>query len=80
MSENFNLQCDDLKNNIINILNQSGFPIVIIYYIIKDIYHDVENNYIGYLNTIRMKEAKQVQKKIDNIQQQISNLSNQDND
>ena len=58
MSENFNLQCDDLKNNIINILNQSGFPIVIIYYIIKDIYHDVENNYIGYLNTIRMKEAK----------------------
>lgn len=80
MSENFNLQCDDLKNNIINILNQSGFPIVIIYYIIKDIYHDVENNYIGYLNTIRMKEAKQVQKKIDNIQQQISNLSSQDND
>ena len=80
MNEDFNLKCDNLKYNIINILNESKLPIVMVYYIIKDIYHDVENSYIGYLNTVKMKEAKKVEEKIKNIEAQMSNIhdSNQE--
>ena len=80
MNEDFNIQCDNLKNNIINILNNSKLPVAIVYYIFKDIYHDVENSYIGYLNTVKINASKEAQKKIQDIQNQINNFNPSDQD
>ena len=43
--DNFNTQLNDLKNNLINTINQSGIPVGVIYYLLKDILSEVTDSY-----------------------------------
>jgi len=55
MDKDFNLVCDDLKIKLTNLINESELPVAATYYILKDIFHNVENFYIGYLNEKKIK-------------------------
>ena len=55
----FNLECDDLRNGMIQILNSKKIPIGAVYYIFKDIYHDVEMTYVAYINGAKIKKGPQ---------------------
>ena len=57
--ENISLTAEKFKQQIINILNSQDLPPIIKYYIAKDIYTQVENSYINYINTQLQQEKKQ---------------------
>lgn len=52
MNSNINLESEDFKIKLINTINKSDLPISLIYYILKDIFHDFENSYFKMLNKI----------------------------
>ena len=41
----FNTRLNNLKSDIINIVNKSGLPVGIVYYIVKDALNDITNAY-----------------------------------
>lgn len=49
MEQNINLMIEDFKDNLINTINNAGFPPSIVYYILKDVYSNVESSYFSYL-------------------------------
>ena len=55
---NINLQIDDLRNNLVDIINESNLPIAIIELIVKDLYIKVQNQYIATINSERLKDMK----------------------
>lgn len=57
MDDDFSLIAEKTKQQIINLLNSNNLPPIIKYYIIKDIYTQVENSYINYIN-ILLQEQK----------------------
>ena len=57
--DNFNTQLNDLKNNLINTINQSGIPVGVIYYLLKDILADVAESY---------KQSILIEKQVQSIQ------------
>lgn len=52
MDDDFSLIAEKTKQQIINLLNSNNLPPIIKYYIIKDIYTQVENSYINYINML----------------------------
>lgn len=63
MDKDFNLTCDDLKIKLTDLINESELPVAATYYILKDIFHSLENFYIGYLNEKKIKQVAEQQKK-----------------
>lgn len=57
--QDFSLICENLKRQIINLLNNSILPPVVKYYITKDIYTQVEKSYINYINMQLQQEKEQ---------------------
>lgn len=57
--QDFSLICEKLKQQIINLLNNNDLPPVIKYYITKDVYAQVENSYINYINAQLQQETEQ---------------------
>lgn len=55
---NFNLKCDIFKNNLLNIINENQLPIAATYYILKDIFFQIENLYIGTINQAVLNEQQ----------------------
>ena len=53
----FNTRLNNLKSDIINIVNKSGLPVGIVYYIVKDAFNDITNAYKEALVS-EMKENK----------------------
>lgn len=49
---------EELRRKIFDIINGSNLPAECVYYIIKDIYRDIENTYFQYLDSIKIKEEK----------------------
>lgn len=47
---NFNLKCENLKQSIINIINESHLPISSVYYIMELLKLDLEKQYYAILN------------------------------
>lgn len=45
MTKGFNTYINDFKKNIVDMINQSGLPVGIIYYVIKDLFSDITNAY-----------------------------------
>ena len=41
----FNTRLNNLKTDIINVVNKSGLPVGIVYYIVKDALNDITNAY-----------------------------------
>lgn len=45
MTKGFNTYINDFKKNIVDMINQSGLPVGIIYYVVKDLFSDITNAY-----------------------------------
>lgn len=54
----FNLKCDNLKQEIIEKINNSQVPIVVIYYLLKDLFNQVQKQYYGTINELRLQNQK----------------------
>ena len=77
MQEDFNYKCNHLKSDIENLMTDSKLPIAVIYFIIKDIYNDIEKFNISYLNSLSLNESEKLQQKLDhNIGTDIQNNKN----
>lgn len=61
MEKDINLQIEDLKNDCVNLINQSGLPISVAYYLFKDIMVDLQTSYENYLKQARIEETKRLQ-------------------
>lgn len=70
--DNISLIAEKLKQQIIGILNSNDLPPIIKYYIIKDIYSQIENTYINYINTQLQQEQQQDNKENKKKQGQIN--------
>lgn len=46
----FNTRCENLKNDLIENINQSRLPIAVVYFIAKGIMSEIESTYYGTLN------------------------------
>lgn len=77
MQEDFNYKCNHLKSDIENLMTDSELPIAVIYFIIKDIYNDIEKFNISYLNSLSLNESEKLQQKLDHdIETDIQNNKN----
>ena len=47
----FNTRCENLKQSLIDSINQSNLPISVVFYIAKSIMSDIESTYYGVLNS-----------------------------
>lgn len=56
--DNINLAIDDLRNGLIDIINESGLPIGVVELICKEVYNKVQMQYIAYINSEKMKNIK----------------------
>lgn len=64
----FNFQLENCKQNVITILNNSKMPIGALLYIIKDIYSELNSQYMASINTYSLQhpigEEKTVEVKL----------------
>lgn len=58
MEQNINLMIEDFKDNLVNTINNAGFPPSIVYYILKDVYSNVESSYFSYIRQQRRQVAE----------------------
>ena len=66
--DEFNFQLESCKQDLINILNNSKMPIGALYYIIKDIYIELNNQYMTSINSYSIKNPKEAKDVISNIE------------
>ena len=64
----FNTHLNNLKTDLVNTINKSGLPVGVAYYIIKDLFMDVQ---IAYENALRSEREAHLK----NIEE-INNLNN----
>jgi len=50
MEKSINIQIEEFRSNLLNLVNNSGLPAAMVYYIYKDIGKEVENAYYSVLN------------------------------
>lgn len=67
----FNTYLNNFKTNMINTINDSGLPVGVVYYIMKDILNDIQN---AYENTLKKEkeESKRI-KDTENTEQETEN-------
>ena len=59
MDNNINLVIEDFKNSIVENINNCGLPPAMVFYVMKDVYRDVEDGYKRYLD-----QAKEAEKQV----------------
>ena len=60
----FNLKCENFKQKVMTLINQSDLPISMIYYMFQSLYKDIEATYINAIYQQKKKEeAKQQENK-----------------
>lgn len=62
----FNTACEYLKQQLITNINNSQLPIGVAYYIIKDIFQEVEKTYYATLNKEAMENQEEVTTNLNN--------------
>lgn len=75
MQQDVNLVMDDFKNELVNLVNNSGLPIGVLYYIIGDLYKTLDSEYYNYINQAR----KKIMLQSENEQTSSDVTENQDN-
>ena len=65
-----NRQIDNFSQELTQIITQSQLPLGTIYYIIKDIYRDLELNYYNYLNNLTFQEVEEQNNQQEEIQEE----------
>ena len=53
----FNTYLNEFKTNVVNVVNNSGLPVGVVYYIMKDLLNDIQDAY----ETTLKKEKEQAQ-------------------
>jgi hypothetical protein len=70
-----NLKIENVKHELIDIINNSGLPIGVIYYVFKDLYNDISrehSNAIMYeMRQLKEKEMSEAQENKENIEENI---------
>lgn len=61
--DNFNLINENLKNSLVQIISNSNLPVANVYFIVKDIFRDIENNYYNQI-------SKEMESKEQNAQEE----------
>lgn len=62
MEKNINLIIEDIKSQIIDIINSSGLPISVIYYLMSDVYKKLDIEYKSYIEQAKLEEKRQALK------------------
>lgn len=75
MEQNINLMIEDFKDNLINTINNAGFPPSIVYYILKDVYSNVESSYFSYLRQQKRQVAENQLQQLGQAQQEQTELN-----
>lgn len=57
MEQNINILAENFKQNLINLIQQSNLPIVLIKYIIQDLNRTIEQQYYGMLNSLMQSDT-----------------------
>jgi len=55
---NINVQIDDLRNNLVDVINNSNLPIAVVELVCKELYTKVQNQYIAVINSERLKDMQ----------------------
>lgn len=61
--DNFNLINENLKNSLIQTISNSNLPVANVYFIVKDIFRDIENSYYNQI-------SKEMESKEQNAQEE----------
>lgn len=61
-SKGFNTYLNDFKKDLVDRINQSGLPVGVVYYILKDLFNDIEDAYQNVLISEANSNIKQEQK------------------
>ena len=64
MEQDINLVIEDFKNTLTSTINNSGLPISVVYYIITDLYKELDNQYYQYIRQARQAVAAAPQEPI----------------
>ena len=67
--KSINLQIEEFRNNLLNLVNNSGLPAGIVYYMYKDIGKEIENAYYSVLNSESLKKEPESIEDKENIPQ-----------
>ena len=59
MEKDINLVIEDFRDSLITQCNQSQLPAAVVYYIVKDVYGMVAEQYQDYIDNLRRTEAQQ---------------------
>lgn len=60
---NLNLKCEDLKQEIINLINSSDLPLSLVYYMFQNLSMEIQSLYMNTLRQERKKEQEQNKEK-----------------
>ena len=66
---------EEFKYNLINIINNAGFPPSIVYYILKDVYSNVESSYFSYIRQQKRQVAENQLQQFGQVQQEQTELN-----
>jgi hypothetical protein len=78
MEQNINLMIEDFKDNLVNTINNAGFPPSIVYYILKDVYSNVESSYFSYIHQQKRQVAENQLQQLGQVQQEQTELNSAD--
>ena len=53
MEQNVNLLVEQFRQELLDKIQRAPFPPAVSYYITKDVFRDIENQYFGYLESIK---------------------------
>lgn len=56
-----NLQIEELKTKIVNIINESQLPVGVVKFIIKDLYNEINNIYEQTIEQEKLQQSKEVE-------------------
>lgn len=61
MEKNITLAIEDLKANLVKAVNDSGLPIAVSYYVMKDFYNDFTNEYRAFVAEERTQNVEKTE-------------------
>lgn len=64
----FNTHLYNLKNDLVNTINKSGLPVGVAYYIIKDLFMDIQN---AYEMTLKNEKESALMNNIEKVEEEV---------
>lgn len=61
MEQDINLIIEDFKGNLMSTINNCGLPISVIYYVMTDLYKEIDAQYFNYITQARAAASRQVE-------------------